>query len=299
MAEPSSGLPRWLGLATQVAAPVTLVSTLLFYFGYVYTRAQYAYFGVDVDTIGLVTRDYVMRSPQPLLVPLLVLTVVSVAVVALRGRVDARVRVAREEPSGGGAAIVLRAGRAVVGAGVALLVAGLVLLVAYAWWSAWPYLTLVSAVLIGFGAVTTAIALPYVTSRAPGTVAGLWVVVVAAAFWAVSITADWSGNGRAQEIARDLGSLPAVILDSPTDLRLRNTVPPPADLCLRADGGVDEACAALTDEPRYRYRFRLLVQGPDAMFLVPATWSASATTLMVPDGAPVRVQFQFVNVPPG
>ena len=76
-------LPQWLSTATQIAAPITLVSTLLFYFGYVYTKSQYAYFGVDVDTIGLTPRDYVMRSPQPLLVPLLVLVVLSVAAVAL------------------------------------------------------------------------------------------------------------------------------------------------------------------------------------------------------------------------
>ena len=51
---------------------MTLVSALLFYFGYVSARSQYEYFGIDVDTIGLSTQDYVMRSPQPLLVPLLV-----------------------------------------------------------------------------------------------------------------------------------------------------------------------------------------------------------------------------------
>ena len=62
-AAPARTLPQWLSTATQIAAPVTLVSTLLFYFGYVYTKSQYAYFGVDVDTIGLTPRDYVMRSP--------------------------------------------------------------------------------------------------------------------------------------------------------------------------------------------------------------------------------------------
>jgi hypothetical protein len=45
------------------------VKALPFYFGYVSARAQYAYFGVDVDVLGLGTRDYVMRSPQGLLVP--------------------------------------------------------------------------------------------------------------------------------------------------------------------------------------------------------------------------------------
>ena len=52
-------LPSWLTLTAQIAAPITLVTTLLFYFGYVFTRSQYAYFGVDVDTIGLTPRDFV------------------------------------------------------------------------------------------------------------------------------------------------------------------------------------------------------------------------------------------------
>src|SRR3954454_17426392 len=101
MASPAGRtLPQWFSTATQIAAPITLVSTLLFYFGYVYTKSQYAYFGVDVDTIGLSSRDYVMRSPQPLLVPLLVLVVLSVAAVALHGRLAVDAGELREVPDG-------------------------------------------------------------------------------------------------------------------------------------------------------------------------------------------------------
>ncbi|WP_028045273.1 hypothetical protein [Cellulomonas sp. URHE0023] len=290
-------LPQWLSTATQIAAPITLVSTLLFYFGYVYTRSQYAYFGVDVDTIGLTPRDYVMRSPQPLLVPLLVLVVLSVAAVALHGRLQAEAGERRLLPEGD-AHVRRVARRWVVGSG-AVLAAGLALLLAYAWWGAWPYLSLVSACLIGLGAGLCASALPFGTANAPGTVAGLWVLVVAAAFWAVSITADWSGRGQAQQVARNLEQLPAVILDSPADLHLRNTVAAPEDLCWVTGPAPDAACAALTDEPRYRYRgLRLLVQGPSAMFLVPTEWSPSGTTLMVPRTSDARLQFQFVNDSP-
>ena len=68
-----------MSFAAGIVAPITVVGALLFYFGYVSARAQYEYFGIDVDTIGLSTQDYVMRSPQPLLVPLLVLTLLAVA----------------------------------------------------------------------------------------------------------------------------------------------------------------------------------------------------------------------------
>ncbi|WP_426593244.1 hypothetical protein ACPPVS_16125 [Cellulomonas sp. McL0617] len=290
-------LPQWLSTATQIAAPITLVSTLLFYFGYVYTKSQYAYFGVDVDTIGLTPRDYVMRSPQPLLVPLLVLVVLAVAAVALHGRLE--VQAGQERAKADGDAHVRRVARRWVAGSGAVLGAGLVLLLAYAWWGAWPYLSLVSACLVGVGAGVCASALPFATRNAPGTVAGLWVIVVAAAFWAVSITADWSGRGQAEQVARNLDQLPAVILDSPADLHLRNTVAAPEDLCWLTGAAPDPACAALIDQPRYRYRgLHLLVQGPSAMFLVPNAWSPSATTLMVPRTTDARLQFQFVNTSP-
>ena len=83
MADERSQAERWVSFAAGIVAPVTLISALLFYFGYVSARSQYAYFGIDVDTIGLSTQDYVMRSPQPLLVPLLVITLLAVAGVVL------------------------------------------------------------------------------------------------------------------------------------------------------------------------------------------------------------------------
>lgn len=50
----------------------------------------------------------------------------------------------------------------------------------------------------------------------------------------------------------------------------------------------------------YRYRrLRLLIQGDNLMFLVPDTWSASNSTLVLPiDDGSVRAQFQFQNDPP-
>jgi hypothetical protein len=289
--------PGWLSLATQIAAPVTLVGGLLFYFGYVYTRAQYAYFGLDVDTIGLTPRDYVMRSPQPLLFPLIVLTALTAAGITWSGRIEAHVRTATESGrSDELARIRRRSGRSAV-IGTAVLVAGLVLMLLQVWWT-WPYLELVAAVVIGAGAAVTAMALRYLPYRATGAIAGLWVTVLAATVFAVSITAQWSGRGQAEDLAVHLDRLPAVILDTPDDLQLRNTVAAPEDLCWTGSAP-DPACAARTDSPRYRYHgLRLLVQGPNAMFLVPSAWSASATTLEVPRTANVRLQYQFANTPP-
>jgi hypothetical protein len=292
-------MPGWLSLATQIAAPITLVGTLLFYFGYVYSRSQYAYFGVDVDTIGLTPRDFITRSPAPLLVPLLVLTVLTGAGMAVAGRIEAHVRKAN---ASGRAQELERIRRrsvrfALIGSGV--LVVGLVLLLLYVTQPSLPDLSLWSAVLLGAGAAVTAAAMRYLPYRATGTIAGLWVIVLASAFWAVSVTADWSGRGHAEQVAKHLDRLPAVILDSPQDLHLRNTVAAPEDFCWTSGPAPDAACAARTGDMRYRYHgLRLLVQGPNAMFLVPSHWSASATTLEVPRDANVQLQFQFVNSPP-
>src|SRR3954452_17970292 len=70
---------KLISWATSVVAPLSVLTAVLFYFGYVCSRAQFEYFGVDVDTIGLSTQAYVMRSPQALLTPLLVLVLIGVA----------------------------------------------------------------------------------------------------------------------------------------------------------------------------------------------------------------------------
>ena len=38
-------IEQWMNVATNIVAPTTLLGALLFYFGYVSSRAQYAYFG--------------------------------------------------------------------------------------------------------------------------------------------------------------------------------------------------------------------------------------------------------------
>jgi hypothetical protein len=86
-------LQELAGSVSSVVAPVTLISAILFYFGYVYTTTEYGYFGLDVDTIGLSTQEFIMRSPGPLLTPLLgaglVAAVVAIGHAALRRRIEA------------------------------------------------------------------------------------------------------------------------------------------------------------------------------------------------------------------
>ncbi|EGD41671.1 hypothetical protein NBCG_04042 [Nocardioidaceae bacterium Broad-1] len=275
---PPAGIDRWVSLATSFVAPVTLISGVLFYFGYVAARAQYDYFGLDVDVIGLSTRAYVMRSPQPLLTPMLVLVLGGVAVVALHrwvGRHDTE-------------SWFRRVVTAVLGTGLVLLAAGTVLLAAYSVIGRWAYYALVTPVVLGVGAALVAYALR-LRGRFEPRVALLWVGVAACVIWATATTAQWTGRGLAMEQARNLRSLPSVVLDT----RERMHIP--------ATAGVQEVVRPDAGEDDYRFRYwrlRLLIQGDDRMFLVPDTWSAGGTTILVRLDDDVRVQFQFRNSPP-
>ena len=312
-----SQLERWLGVGATIIAPATLLSTVLFYFGYVSSRAQYQYFGVDVDAIGLSTQDYVMRSPQPLLVPLLVLTLLGVGGMAMHTTLRRRIEPAR---SGGQtpaiAALQRRTRRAIIAA-FTVLALGVLLLLAYPYVRDWPLFNLVTPLLIGLGAFGVAYAslvLRLLTSVAGGrssvpeaagsvtlrrSVGLLLIVIVAASiFWATATIAQWSGRGIAQYDARHLDRFPAVILDTKERLYLTDGcrhVGTPHAACI--DETALPAMPGQTNHYRYRH-FRLLIQGHNLMFLVPDVWSASDSTLVVPMDGSVRVQFQFQNDPP-
>ncbi|MEV6417740.1 hypothetical protein [Kribbella sp. NPDC051718] len=278
MADEQSQLERWVTFATRIVAPVTLISGLLFYFGYVSARAQYEYFGIDVDTIGLRTQDYVMRSPQPLLVPLLGLTLLAVAGLLLHNAI---------QPT----ATTIRRAKIVT---IALLLLGVVGLIGYPLLGHIPYYALVVPAVIGLSAATLAY-LSYFDRKAAGltpqyVLLGLLAVVTTTcAFWATATTAQYSGRGLAKSDAQNLKQFPVVILDTKERLQLRS--PGIEETTLRTAG---------TEQTfNYRYRgLRLLVVGQNRLFLVPQQWNASNTTLVVPLDGSIRVQFQFQNDPP-
>ncbi|MEV7095077.1 hypothetical protein AB0M80_19785 [Amycolatopsis sp. NPDC051045] len=283
-------IERLVDSGKSVLPPLTLLTALLFYFGYVSARAQYEYFGVDVDTIGLGTQDYVMRSPQPLLTPLLVFTAAGLGAVAVHAAVRKRIRTVA-------AARMRRLGRGVQVIGLIALIGGLLLLVSYVFLRDWPLYGLVTPLLIALGGVLfqygTAIRRP---PRAPGdaTPASLlhrsfvvlvYLVIAVSVFWMTATVAQWSGRGLAMYEASRLDKLPSVILDTKESLFLRSP-------------GVQETKLPLSEGQTFHYRYRhlrLLIQGKDRMFLVPDQWSASNSTIIVPLDGSVRVQFQFQN----
>ncbi|WP_369258453.1 hypothetical protein [Geodermatophilus amargosae] len=292
------------GSVAQVVAPLSVLTALLFYFGYASSRARYLYFGVDVDTIGLSTQDYVMRSPEPLLTPLLVLALLAIVVAVVHERVLRRVQAALADAKDADPEVAAsarhrldrgsRRARAVVVTGDALLLVGVLLLVAFPLWGGWVYYTLVTPLLMAAGAGLALYGRRIARSLEPGQLPSglvtvvLSVLLVISVFWATATFAEWSGRGAAREVARHLDRLPAVILDTTERLSLTSS-------------GVRESALPPSEGQTFRYRYRdlrLLIQGEDRLFLVPETWDASNSTLVVPMDDSVRLQFRFVNDPP-
>jgi hypothetical protein len=221
----------------------------------------------------------VMRSPQPLLVPLLVLSLLGVAGLLLHNAIQPRAGF-----------VAVRQARL---AAIVLLALGVLSLLMYPVLGGLAYYALVVPLVIGLAAAMLAY-LSYLTTKLRDQrpqvvlIALLAVVALTCAFWATATTAQYSGRGLAKSAAKDLDRFPVVILDTKERLHLRSP-------------GVEETAL----EPRagqtfnYRYRgMRLLIVGENRLFLVPQQWNASDTTLVVPLNESIRVQFQFQNDPP-
>ena len=318
---------QWASLIGTIAAPITVLGAVLFYFGYVSSASEYAYFGINVDTIGLSTQAYIMRSPQTLLVPLLVLTLASVGFFALNAAVHRRITsavtyVADAADPGPSQAQRVRQIRRISQrsrkCGLAALVVGFIMLFAYTYFRDWAFYELVTPLLIGFGAAIISYAShilsllqrvegqqnsgPKKDSRstwpvhdqAGGSLARrttgvfVYVLIAASAFWATATVAQWSGRGLAEYSALHFDALPSVILDTKESLFLH-------------DPYIDEKQLPVSQGQTFHYRyrgFRLLIVGQDRMFLVPAHWSPNDSTLIVPLDGSMRVQFQFENQAP-
>jgi hypothetical protein len=279
MADQRSQAERWVSFAAGIVTPVTLITALLFYFGYVSSRSQYEYFGIDVDAIGLSTQDYVMRSPQPLLVPLLVLSLIAVAGLLLHNAIRARAGL-----------VAVRRARL---AAIVVLALGVLGLFLYPVLGGLAYYALVVPLVIGLAAAVLGY-LSYLTTRLldlkpqVALIALLTVVTMSCALWATATTAQYSGRGLAKSNAEHLDRLPVVILDSKERLHLRSP-------------GVEETALRPGEGQTFNYRYRgmrLLIVGENRLFLVPQRWNASNTTLVVPLDESIRVQFQFKNDPP-
>ncbi len=288
--EPAAGLgfEKWMGFLSGFVAPLTLVTALLFYFGYVSTREFFLYFGIDVDLIGLSSQEFVMRSPGALFIPVMILLLLSAGLIVGHRMLRRRLLARETAAAGRVVAVIAWTGIALVLAGLLVAFLGPVLADGGVAQLITPVLLAVGAGLCAYAA-STARALGAAISRA--VVVLLVLVMVAGTFWATATLAQWWGRGQARAVASDFTVLPAVVLDT------RERLAPGNDAITFQEldgGGAAEGDAA--GEPTYAFRYfglRLLAQGDGRLYLVPDQWSPDASTIVVPYDD-VRVRFRFV-----
>jgi hypothetical protein len=285
---PGSGLPQLTRILGAIVAPTTLLTSLLFYFGWSHAFWFFDYFGVNSTLLGLTTRDYVQRSLDGLFVPLTV--VGCAALLALWGHAMLRARLAAgSRPR-------------LLGVLVPAMAAGGLVLAAGGLWSVFAATPLtrylvVAPLSLAFGVVLLAYAVHLrrlLTTgqgeaghgRSPQRVAvaewaGVFVLVGLSLFWAASDYSSAVGRSRARQLVAELPTYPRAVLYSERSLSL-------------AAPGVREVRC---HDPNAAYRFRydglkLVLQSGDQYLFLPEAWSrGDGVAILMPRNASLRLEF--------
>jgi len=269
--------------------PVTIISVLLVYFGYIGTRARFEYFGVNLDLADLSDRNLVLYGLEVAFVPAALIFLVMLFIVGIHTFVTWRLTQTRHARAGrviGTIGVVVGLaliGRALIGIFVpdlarrevpgttALALAAGPTLLTYGLWAA-AYSARRSNRRFAFW-----YALPVMTRLRRIGIAAVTGLVVAGLFWAANSFAWAYGSGRGYDDALGLPDRPEVILDS--TLRITDL---PAGVTETEVDGTPGA---------YRYRgFRLLLSSGGQLFLVPGHWTADSHTVVIPAGAALSLQ---------
>jgi hypothetical protein len=281
-----NSLSTAVDFVTRVVAPASLLTAVLYYFGYVRELATFGYFGVDLGSLQFSTTDYLVRSAGTIIVP--IGTVLACGVLALLlhhlltltlGKAGRKWRRASWAVTGTAAIALLILGVAGLEAprdvdlppvsppaalGIGALLAEYTVYLAAAYASLPPQLTdtlrdtqALRRILIG-------------------------ALVLVSAFWATAVVAEQRGNAVAQAIEATLPVQPEAVVYS--SQRLQITGP-----------GITETQLPGTDAA-YAFRYsglRPLIHSGGHWFLLPAGWTHSngATVIILPDTAPgIRVE---------
>jgi hypothetical protein len=273
----------------SVVAPTTLLTALMLYFGRLHATGLCDYFGMHYTVLDLTAQDYLVRSADGFIVPLVM--VVGTALVALWAHqllVGALPAAARQ--------IMLRALIPFAAiAGMALVVLAIADTVAGGIFDIFPEgrgLSLSSGVLLL--AYTTRLARLLAVERRRGLVVwrvpgglivaewtAVFILVSVGLFWAVGNYAWGVGTGRAQQFEASLSTLPDVVLYSEKGLGLE------------APGVHKLQCQ--DSETAYRFRYdglKMVLQSGNQYLLLPAGWSHTAgAAILIPRKDTLRLEF--------
>jgi hypothetical protein len=291
---PGLELKGILELLGVVAAPVTVVTAVLFYFGWAYTRAFYGYFAIHHTVLDLSGRDYVLRSINAMLWPLIACLTLAALWTWAHRLVTRTLADERRRP------LLRRISLALGAVGGACFVTGLIAATVGN-----PYTSLVRELIAPLGIAAGVALLAYaghiygrVRSQPHAAVnsiglepqwlrpAGIGLVAVLVAInllWAVTYYAKALGDTDSYQLAlRGFIDQPKVVVDSTKRL------------FLEPFGGVQETPLGGKDAA-YQFRYsnlRLLIRSGGKYFLVPSDYSKyDPVVIVLNDNDNVKVQF--------
>jgi hypothetical protein len=256
----------------RLVGPSTVLTALLYYFGWARTHAVYLYFGIDADALGFSPVDYFLRSADTLWTPL----VAAAGIVLFAGTVRRFLsQLITAHLAGRPRAALL----AVLVTLAASLLAVAVLRVLGRVLFGYPLLAPL-CLLGGIALLAAAYRTVWPGEKGPRQV--FWVLVVLSCFWATAEFAGELGQGRAAHLeAQQFATVPDVIVYSRNRLDLDPQ-------------GVSEKVLSAGYAP-YRYRYdgwKMLTRTDKEMVLIPYNWSTSnAYALVLPVGADEFVEF--------
>jgi hypothetical protein len=268
---------------TDIAAlvgPVSLLTGVLYYFGYVSAGAFYAYFGVNLSVLDFSTTSYLLRTADAFFRPLATLLIVLVVLL-----------VAHQLLTYGLARADARWAR--VTAGVLGVIGGLLVAVGVSGlygrpYGVWSPLALAAAAVVPEYTTWTACRYEILPTRLTTAVQastrprqGLGVaVLLLAVFWAVTDIAAARGTATARLVEMTLRLRPQAVVYSEKDLHL-----PGPEVGVVALTGTDSAYA-------FRYNgLRPLLYANDRWFLLPVGWTHdNGATVIVLEDDPGRLR---------
>lgn len=274
-----------LTLVERVIAPTSLLVALAYHFGREFTFSRASYFGLDASLYGFSSQEYVVRSLDPLFVPVGAVLLVSLVVLAVHRRLDGILH--RQPPSRALRllVVVLRT------AGGLLLALGLISVFRTVPIGL-PYWVPPASPAIGLASLAYANHLSHrlMTDRRGSVVATrtraqsrvlVGAFVVLSLFWTATVYADALGRGRSEHIASSLDHLPGVTVFSTRALSLSG--PSVIETHLSDPAGL------------YHFRYdglRLIIRADHKLFLLPGAWTPTQGSVAVlSESAGLRFEF--------
>ncbi|MFI1169690.1 hypothetical protein ACH4UM_40645 [Streptomyces sp. NPDC020801] len=280
----------FLEKAAYIVTPGSVVFALLYYFGYIYRNAYYAYFGLSASELEFSSQDYLLGSPAAIFLPLWVLLALGIAGVIFFRALERRFSQPGMAAERGMASRVFAVG------GIALLLLSFPVFLEPVWWQrtitvllpvGWLRVIL-PAFLVAVGGLLLLFAM--YLSRGPrgrggrfwGITEGLLVCATALiVFFALARYAHGAGTSAARADARtSFSGMPRVLIHS------RQRISPTVSSVRCKDQG-----AAYLP---YRYMcvgFRVLAKSRSRYYLVPSEPLPNLdVTLLLDDNDTIRVE---------